>query len=145
MCLLAEEGGDVTADNSLFDDAADAIADWINGAPCDDPAYARSLVNRLSTLQPPEDTKDEPCPDCWQLVAEKQELRDKLRDAYFVVADRQQQVENDERNMRAARRHIELFVENGERAALTAALAGLDPGVGSADCGVGPLDEYRGQ
>jgi hypothetical protein len=34
----------------LLEDAADAIADWINGAPCTDAAYARSLVNRLSTL-----------------------------------------------------------------------------------------------
>jgi hypothetical protein len=34
----------------LLEDAADAIADWINGAPCTDAAYSRSLVNRLSTL-----------------------------------------------------------------------------------------------
>lgn len=28
--------------------AADAIADWINDCPCDDPAAARSLLNRLA-------------------------------------------------------------------------------------------------
>jgi hypothetical protein len=38
-------------DVHLLEDAADAIADWINGAPCTDEAYARSLVNRLSTLR----------------------------------------------------------------------------------------------
>lgn len=37
-------------DVQLFEDAADAIADWINGAPCTDEAHARSLVNRLSTV-----------------------------------------------------------------------------------------------
>lgn len=37
-------------DVQLLEDAADAIADWINGAPCTDPGYARTLVNRLSTL-----------------------------------------------------------------------------------------------
>ena len=41
---------------TLFNDAADAIADWINGAPCTDPAYARSLVNRLSVQQIPDRT-----------------------------------------------------------------------------------------
>lgn len=31
----------------LFRQAADCIADWINGAPCTDPTLARSLINRL--------------------------------------------------------------------------------------------------
>lgn len=26
-----------------------AITDWINGAPCDDPAFWRSVANRLDT------------------------------------------------------------------------------------------------
>jgi len=34
----------------LLEDAADAISDWINGAPCVDQAHARSLVNRVSTI-----------------------------------------------------------------------------------------------
>lgn len=28
--------------------AADALADWINGCPCEDPAPVRALLNRLS-------------------------------------------------------------------------------------------------
>lgn len=28
--------------------AADALADWINGCPCEDPAAVRALLNRLS-------------------------------------------------------------------------------------------------
>jgi hypothetical protein len=28
--------------------AADALADWINGCPCDDPAVVRALLNRLA-------------------------------------------------------------------------------------------------
>jgi hypothetical protein len=35
----------------LVEDAADAIADWINGAPCTNEANARLLVNRISTLK----------------------------------------------------------------------------------------------
>lgn len=27
---------------------ADALADWINGCPCDDPAVVRALLNRLA-------------------------------------------------------------------------------------------------
>lgn len=35
----------------LVEDAADAIADWINGVPCSNEANARLLVNRISTLK----------------------------------------------------------------------------------------------
>lgn len=36
----------------LVEEAADAIADWINGTPCDDPARARWLVNALPGAAP---------------------------------------------------------------------------------------------
>ena len=55
------------------------------------------------------------CQDCNQLVAEKQDLRDKLRSAYAVIAERQQRLEDDERNMRAARRQLELFMDDDPR------------------------------
>lgn len=34
----------------LLRDACEAVADWINGAPCPDPAYFRSVINRLDAL-----------------------------------------------------------------------------------------------
>lgn len=47
-CGWTTRGREVTADSpGLFQQAADCIADWINGAPCTDPALARSLINRL--------------------------------------------------------------------------------------------------
>lgn len=63
------------------------------------------------------------CQDCNQLIAEKQELRDKLRGAYAVVAERQQRLEDSDRNMRAARRQLELFMDDGTRERVTVALA----------------------
>ena len=71
------------------------------------------------------------CQDCNQLVAEKQDLRDKLRSAYAVIAERQQRLEDDERNMRAARRQLELFMDDGIRERITVALALLDESVES--------------
>lgn len=56
---------------------------------------------------------DETCLNCIQLVAEKQELRDKLADHRAV--DRQ------------AYRQIDKFLANGERSHLTVAQAILDP------------------
>lgn len=85
------------------------------------------------------------CQDCNQLVAEKQELRDKLRGAYAVVADRQQLVEDDVRNMRAARRQVELFMEDGLRERLTVALALLDDSVEQRDEAWFDFTEMRGQ
>lgn len=85
------------------------------------------------------------CQDCNQLVAEKQELRDKLRGAYTVVADRQQLVEGDERNMRAARRQVELFMDDGLRERLTVALALLDDSVEKRDEAWFDFTEMRGQ
>lgn len=49
-----------------------------------------------------------------------------LRSAYFVIAEQQNRLEDDERNMRAARRQVELFMEDGTRERLTVALALLD-------------------
>ncbi len=66
---------------------------------------------------------DEGCPDCWKLVDEKQELRDKLADHRAVE--------------RHAYRQIQKFLDGGDRNCLIVAQAILDP--------VGPLDEYRGQ
>ncbi len=88
---------------------------------------------------------DEGCPDCNQLVAEKQELRDKLRYAYVVVAERQQRLEDDERNMRAARRQLELFMDDGIRERVTVALALLDESVESRNEAWFDFTEQRGQ
>lgn len=54
-----------------------------------------------------------PCPDCWQLVEEKQELRDKLTDHREVE--------------RQAYRQIGLYLEGGDRNCLIVAQAILDP------------------
>lgn len=85
------------------------------------------------------------CQDCNQLLAEKQELRDKLRGAYAVVADRQQLAEDGERNMRAARRQVELFMGDGIRERLTVALALLDDSVEKRDEAWLDFTEMRGQ
>ncbi len=85
------------------------------------------------------------CQDCNQLVAEKQDLRDKLRSAYAVIAERQQRLEDDERNMRAARRQIELFMEDGKRERLTVALALLDASVEARNEAWFDFTEQRGQ
>ena len=61
-------------------------------------------------------------PDCNQLVAENRDLRDKLRSAYAVIAERQR-LEDDERNTRTARRQLELFMDDGIRERITVALA----------------------
>ncbi len=66
---------------------------------------------------------DEGCADCWKLVDEKQELRDKLADHCAVE--------------RQAYRQIQNFLDGGDRNCLIVAQAILDP--------VGQLDEYRGQ
>lgn len=56
-------------------------------------------------------------------------LRDKLRGAYVVIAYQQQRLEVDKRNMRAARRQLELFLDDGIRERITVALALLDESV----------------
>ena len=95
------------------------------------------------------------CQDCNQLVAEKQDLRDKLRsvmrnlaaeadDAYAVIAERQQRLEDDERNMRAARRQLELFMDDGIRERITVALALLDENVESRSEAWFDFTEQRG-
>lgn len=85
------------------------------------------------------------CQDCNQLIVEKQELRDKLRGAYAVVAERQQRLEDDERNMRAARRQLELFLDDGVRGRVTVALALLDESVESRNGAWLDFTEQRGQ
>lgn len=80
-----------------------------------------------------------------ELVAEKQDLRDKLRSAYAVVADRQQRLEDDERNMRAARRQLELFMDDGIRERVTVALALLDDSVEGRNEAWFDFTEMRGQ
>ncbi len=85
------------------------------------------------------------CQDCNQLVAEKQDLRDKLRSAYAVIAERQQRLEDDERNMRAARRQLELFMDDGTRERVTVALALLDDSVESRNEAWCDFTEMRGQ
>ena len=85
------------------------------------------------------------CQDCNQLVAEKQDLRDKLRSAYAVIAERQQRLEDDERNMRAARRQLELFMDDGIRERITVALALLDENVESRSEAWFDFTEQRGQ
>ncbi|MGQ9348976.1 hypothetical protein [Mycolicibacterium gilvum] len=90
-------------------------------------------------------TDSEPCADCTQLVTEKQELRDKLRGAYLVIADQQQRLEADARNMRAARRQLELFQQNGIRERLTVALALLDESVEARSEAWFDFTEQRGQ
>lgn len=62
------------------------------------------------------------CQDCNQLVMKSRNFATSCA-AYTVVADRQQLVEGDERNMRAARRQVELFMDDGLRERLTVALA----------------------
>jgi len=85
------------------------------------------------------------CQDCDQLIAEKQELRDKLRGAYAVIAERQQRLEGDERNMRAARRQLELFMDDGIRERVTVALALLDESVEGRNEAWFDFTEQRGQ
>jgi len=85
------------------------------------------------------------CQDCNQLVAEKQDLRDKLRSAYAVIAERQQRLEDDERNMRAARRQLELFMDGGIRERVTVALALLDESVEGRNEAWFDFTEQRGQ
>ena len=85
------------------------------------------------------------CQDCNQLVAEKQDLRDKLRSAYAVIAERQQRLEDDEWNMRAARRQLELFMDDGIRERITVALALLDESVESRSEAWFDFTEQRGQ
>lgn len=41
-------GNTVTITLADADAAADALADWINGSPCQDPAAVRALLNRLA-------------------------------------------------------------------------------------------------
>ena len=102
------------------------------------------------------DMEEPVCQDCNQLVAEKQDLRDKLRsvmrnlaaeadDAYAVIAERQQRLEDDERNMRAARRQLELFMDDGIRERITVALALLDENVESRSEAWFDFTEQRGQ
>jgi hypothetical protein len=79
------------------------------------------------------------------LVAEKQDLRDKLRGAYAVIAHQQQRLEDDERNMRAARRQLEFFIEDGIRERVTVALALLDESVESRNEAWFDFTEQRGQ
>ncbi len=61
-----------------------------------------------------------------QELSEKYRYRSNLLSAYAVIAGLQNQVEDDERNMRAARRQIELFMEDGKRERLTVALAAIE-------------------
>jgi len=85
------------------------------------------------------------CQDCNQLVAEKQDLRDKLRGAYVVIAYQQQRLEVDKRNMRAARRQLELFLDDGIRERITVALALLDESVDNRNEAWFDFTEQRGQ
>lgn len=50
------------------------------------------------------------CQDCNQLLAEKQGASRQAARCIRRRADRQQLAEDDERNMRAARRQVELFM-----------------------------------
>jgi len=68
-----------------------------------------------------------------------------LRSAYAVIANQQQQIEDDERNMRAARRQIELFMEDEVRERLTVALALLDASVEARREAWFDTTEMRGQ
>lgn len=71
--------------------------------------------------------------------------RDKLRSAYAVIAERQQRLEDDERNTRAARRQLELFMDDGIRERITVALALLDENVESRSEAWFDFTEQRGQ
>ena len=68
-----------------------------------------------------------------------------LRSAYAVIANQPQQIEDDERNMRAARRQIELFMEDEVRERLTVALALLDASVEARREAWFDTTEMRGQ
>lgn len=65
--------------------------------------------------------------------------------AYAVIAERQQRLEDDERNMRAARRQLELFMDDGIRERITVALALLDENVESRSEAWFDFTEQRGQ
>ena len=71
--------------------------------------------------------------------------RSNLLSAYAVIAGLQNQVEDDERNMRAARRQIELFMADGKRERLTVALALLDASVEARNEAWFDFTEQRGQ
>ncbi len=116
-----------------------------SGDPFEDPRWL-AYADRARRERPcPLGGDVKVCQDCNQLIAEKQELRDKLRGAYAVIAERQQRLEGDERNMRAARRQLELFMDDGIRERVTVALVLLDESVegrtrrgGRRDCGGQP-------
>ena len=72
-------------------------------------------------------------------------LRDKLRGAYVVIAYQQQRLEVDKRNMRAARRQLELFLDDGIRERITVALALLDESVDNRNEAWFDFTEQRGQ
>lgn len=80
-----------------------------------------------------------------QELSEKYRYRSNLLSAYAVIAGLQNQVEDDERNMRAARRQIELFMEDGKRERLTVALALLDASVEARNEAWFDFTEQRGQ
>jgi len=65
--------------------------------------------------------------------------------AYVVIAYQQQRLEGDERNMRAARRQLELFMDDGIRERVTVALALLDESVDGRNEAWFDFTEQRGQ
>lgn len=75
-------------------------------------------------------TRAERIQQFWSLVAKTDSCWHWLG-AYAVVAERQQRLEDDERNMRAARRQLELFLDDDVRERVTVALALLDESVES--------------
>ena len=102
---------------------------------------ARTLRSqRVDSLLLPNETLFEK-----QELSEKYRYRSNLLSAYAVIAGLQNQVEDDERNMRAARRQIELFMEDGKRERLTVALALLDASVEARNEAWFDFTEQRGQ
>lgn len=75
----------------------------------------------------------------------RSEYETNLRNAYAVIAGLQKLREDDERNMRAARRQIELFMDDGTRERLTVALALLDSSVDKRTEAWFDFTEQRGQ
>lgn len=103
-------------------------------------ALAAERASEVDSLLLPNETLFEK-----QELSEKYRYRSNLLSAYAVIAGLQNQVEDDERNMRAARRQIELFMEDGKRECLTVALALLDASVEARNEAWFDFTEQRGQ
>ena len=91
-----------------------------------------------------------PCGNCGHLKGVHAEpcvilVRDGLGVHECGCPERQQRLEDDERNMRAARRQLELFMDDGIRERITVALALLDENVESRSEAWFDFTEQRGQ